>query len=201
MNPAGKALPGETISSFGLPFLCISMGTFARPFAAFIAATTQALTLGEACSRHLARLASWSPPPPVACMQAITIGLPTVSRQLARACSFDNAMAFPQTAIRATPAIKPAASRFAKEPERSGTTTVFPNELGIECPRNISTPNGPGSIGREIPGPRTEPRARLEKNHPPLPGGLKRQISRSPAAIRAISPHKTIEISAIRLGG
>ena len=69
-NPGGSALPGAAASSFGLPPLYISIGTFALPFAALSAAITQAFTFGIAVSRHLAKLAS---PAPDARMHAMTV--------------------------------------------------------------------------------------------------------------------------------
>src|SRR5712675_3544319 len=73
-KPAGSALPGATASAFGLPFLYISMATLALPLAALSAAITQAFIFGNTPALHVARLASRSPPLPIPCMHARTIG-------------------------------------------------------------------------------------------------------------------------------
>ena len=67
----------------------------AQALALLSAAIMQAFTFGAAPPRHLVRLASRSPPPPprMPCMQACTIGRPTVSRQVASACSCESAIA------------------------------------------------------------------------------------------------------------
>jgi len=111
--------------------------------AALSAAITQALTFGEAPSRHLARLASRSPPRPKPCMQAWTIGLPTVSRQLAIACSFESARACPQPPIVARNAIKTRAGATANEPDLSSPPEAEgSNDLGMKrLPINMTATN------------------------------------------------------------
>jgi hypothetical protein len=69
------------------------MATLARAFALFTAAIVQARTDGDAFARHLTRFDSLSPLPRISCMHARTIGVPTVSRQLAFACSIVSAWA------------------------------------------------------------------------------------------------------------
>src|ERR1700738_302815 len=85
------------------------MATLALPLAAVIAPGHQAVLFGCDPARHLARLASRSPPLPIPCMQACTIGWPTVARQFSRACSSESAEARSLAANMATRATKPVA--------------------------------------------------------------------------------------------
>ena len=78
IKPAGNAVPG---ASFGAASVGTATATLARPLAAFSAAMTQATTDGRAFSRQ----PSSEPPPPR--MQDMTMGLPTLSRQLSTAAS------------------------------------------------------------------------------------------------------------------
>ena len=89
---SGRASPRDQLGR-RLPF-GISTATLARPLAALSAAWMQALTLGVALARHASRLA-----PPLPCMQACTIGRPTVIRQFSRAAS----------CVRANPGVAAAA--------------------------------------------------------------------------------------------
>src|SRR5579863_4009129 len=89
IKPAGSAFPG---ASFGADSVGIATATLARPLAAFSAAMTQATTCGWAFARQLS---SEAPPPR---MHAVTMGLPTLSRQLSIAASLVSAKAGPADA-------------------------------------------------------------------------------------------------------
>jgi hypothetical protein len=83
-------------------------------------------------------------------MHAVTMGRPTVSRQLAIACSFDRtAPALPLVATRATLAIIPAASAWARASRglrgEEGTLKDFCIEKPCKNEFKISTQNGPAS--------------------------------------------------------
>src|SRR6266576_4951532 len=86
------------------------MATLALPLAALSAAITQAFIFGNTPALHVARLASRSPPLPIPCMHARTIGEPTVCRQFSMACSFESADAGSEPARTANKAIRPAAT-------------------------------------------------------------------------------------------
>jgi hypothetical protein len=128
------------------------------------AATTQALTRGVAFSRHRARLASRSPPP-IPCMHAMTMGRPTVSRQLAIACSFERAApALPLVATRARLAIAPAASAVARarrelrgeegvlkdfcieKPDKNEFKNVGPKRASFQIGSNVNISGGKKAV-------------------------------------------------------
>jgi hypothetical protein len=107
IKPAGSAVPG---ANFGTASVGTATATLARPLAALRAALTHAWTCGLALVRQASRL----PAPPAACMQACTIGRPTVIRQFSTAASCDSANADPVDQARKPSAINVGAEKFCK---------------------------------------------------------------------------------------
>ena len=123
-KPAGSAVP---VATFGAASVGIATATLARPFAAFRAASTHALTGGEALARHASRL----PAPPLARMQACTIGLPTFIRQFSMAASLESANAEPAGPIRKPTATILQRLSCRREKKRRSVLALLPNRIEI----------------------------------------------------------------------